>query len=105
MSIVMETLSTVEDQVVDAVTAVQEPVAEYVRRAAEYVASVLPEDLPEIPYADQLPSATELIEFQFAFAQRVLEVNHKFATALIDAAAPVLRETPKAKPAAAKKAA
>jgi hypothetical protein len=88
MSIVMETISTVEDQVVDAVKSIQEPVADYVRTVTEYIGSVVPSDLPSLPFADQVPTATEVIEQQFDFAKRLLEANHQLVTAIVTAAKP-----------------
>jgi hypothetical protein len=83
---------------------VQDPVVEAVRKVADYVAGVLPESRPTLPFADQLPTATELVETQFAFARRLLELQHGFAKAVVDAAAPAF-VVPVAKPKAAKKAA
>ena len=100
MSTVIETATTVEDQIVDAITSLQGPVAELVGKLAEYVAGVLPEDLPELPFGDQLPTASEVVENGYAFARRLLDTQHTFATELLRAAAPVLREQPKPAPVA-----
>ena len=100
MPTAMETLTSVEDQVVDVIKSVQDPVADAVRTVVEYIAGLLPDNVPELPFADQLPTATEIVESNFAFAQRLLDTQHQFAKAILAAAAPVLREQPKAKPAA-----
>ncbi len=100
MPTAIETITSVEDQVIDVMKSVQEPVTDIVSKLAEYVAGVLPDELPELPFADQVPTATDIVENNFAFAKRLLETQHQFAKALLKAAAPVLREQPKAKPAA-----
>jgi hypothetical protein len=84
---------------------VQDTVVEGVRRVAEFVGGVLPEDRPSLPFMDQLPSPAELVESQYSFAQKVLELNHSFAKALVDAASPIYGTSAPARPAPAKKAA
>ncbi len=99
MPSVIETITSVEDRVVDTLKSVQEPVVGAVSKVAEYAGGLLPDDRPDLPFVDQLPTLTELVESQYAFARRLLEVNHQFAKALVSAVAPVTGETPKAKPA------
>ena len=101
MTSTMEAVTSIEDQVLEAITSVQEPVVGLVGKVAEYVAGVLPDELPELPFAEQIPSLNEVVESNFAFAQRLLDANKDFANAILDAVAPLLRtEQPKAKPVA-----
>jgi hypothetical protein len=104
MPTVLDTITDVEDRVADYVATVQDPVVEAVRKVADYVAGVLPDTRPTLPFADQLPTATELVESQFAFARRMLELQHGFTKAVVAAAAPAFGPVAKPK-AAAKKAA
>jgi hypothetical protein len=94
MPTVIETVNDIEDRVVETLESAQEPVIDAVRRLADYVAGVLPEDRPSLPYIDQLPTPTELVESQFAFAQRLLDLQHQFAKAVLDAASPMMSAKP-----------
>jgi hypothetical protein len=103
MTTVLDTVTDVEDKVVEAVASAQEPVVDAVKKLADYVAGILPEDRPSLPFADQLPTASEVVETQFAFAKKMLDVQYKFAKALVEAAAPVVPATPVSKPRVATK--
>jgi len=99
MSAPTEKLTEIEDQVIDTLTQMQEPVLSSVRKAVELVEGVLPD--VTIPQADKLPSAKDLVDNQYAFATRLLKLNHDFALALLDAVKPLeLKVIPEAKPAA-----
>jgi hypothetical protein len=92
----MDTITQVEDQLVDTLKTAQEPTVDVVRRAAQYVADLLPENRPELPFADQLPAPAEVVENAFAFAQTLLDVNHQYAKALLDAVSPLIATAPAA---------
>jgi hypothetical protein len=102
----MDTITSYEDQILETITAGQEPVVEYVKKAVELVEGYLPEDRPSLPFADQLPSAAEIVDTQFAFAKRLLDAQHDFAKAIVNAVAPaapakkVVKSAPKAAAAA-----
>ena len=88
MSSATATLNKVEDQFLDVATRLQDPVVDGIRRAAEAVEGYVPElSLPAV--GDTLPTATELVENYFQFAQRVLDTRHRFAKSVLDATAPV----------------
>jgi hypothetical protein len=98
MSAPTEMLNEIEDQVIDTLTQMQEPVLSSVRKAVELVEGVIPD--VAIPQAEKLPSAKELVDSQYAFATRLLKLNHEFALALLDAIKPLeLKVLPEAKPA------
>ena len=61
-------LTKVEDSIVDTIKSVQEPVVGYVRQAVEFVDSRLPE-LPELPFADQLPQPGALVDNGYRLRQ------------------------------------
>jgi hypothetical protein len=92
----MDTITQVEDQIVDTLKSAQQPAVDAVRRAAEYVADLLPENRPEVPFAEQLPAPAELVENAYAFAQTLLDVNHQYAKALLDAVSPLIGSAPAA---------
>lgn len=61
-----------------------------VRRVSQTVARLLP-PLPRPPLADRLPAAKDLVDDSFARARRLLEKQHRFALALVEAVEPVTR--------------
>ena len=94
-----EKLTEIEDQVVETVSKLQEPVISSVRRAVELVEGVVP-DL-NVPRPQALPSAREIVDNQFDFVSRLLELNHQFVLAILEAVKPLeLKVVDEAKPAA-----
>ena len=105
MSTITDTLTTTQDQVLEAIEKIQEPIVDAVRTVVETVEGVLPEDRPTVPFADTLPDRGA-VESYFAFAQKVLDNQHELAKAILDAVSPLKPAAPKAaKPTVAKKAA
>lgn len=86
---VIDKLTQIQEQVLESIEQVQEPVVKAARSAAEAVEPRLPE-IPAVPFADKLPSADELITNQYDFVLKVLEQQKKFIEALIDAGRPVV---------------
>jgi len=93
MSTITDNLSTTQDQILEAIEKIQEPVVEAVRTVAEAVEGVLPEDRPSVPFADSLPEPKELVELYFGFAQKLLDNQQDFVKAIFDAVSP-LRPVP-----------
>jgi hypothetical protein len=88
MSVATEKLTEIQDQVLDFVARVQEPVVNGLRTAASKVEDRLPE--VTVPWlGDKLPTASELVDLRFAFGQRLLDNQKQFAGAVMDATAPV----------------
>lgn len=101
----MPTIDEIQTQVhelqskaLDYVKSVQAPVVEYVGKAADTAAGVLPEDKPEL-----LVRGLDAVAFQAGFAKTVLDTEVSFAKQLIDAVAKPF--TPAKKKTAAVKAA
>jgi hypothetical protein len=106
MSTITDTVTAAQDQVLDAIEKIQEPAVDAIRTVFETVEGALPDNRPTVPFAEYVPDAKELVELGFAFAQKVLDNQHDFAKAILEAVSPVLPAAPKAtKPASAKKAA
>jgi hypothetical protein len=102
----IDTLATAQDQVLEVIERIQEPAVDAVRTVVETIDGVLPEDRPDVPFADSLPHPKELVELSYSFAQKVLDNQQEFAKAIVDAFAPLLPAAPKAtKPTVAKKTA
>ncbi|MCU0267213.1 MAG: hypothetical protein MUF83_01065 [Acidimicrobiales bacterium] len=87
MSKLMESVTKIEDQVLEALESAQEPFVSATRKVAERVEPALPE--LTVSYVDRLPTFTEIVETQFAFAGKLLEQQKEFVLALLDAAKPV----------------
>jgi hypothetical protein len=75
-----------QDKALAYVQDVQGPVVEYVSKAAETVASRLPEDRPE--------ALVNALGFQVTFAKKVLDTQVSFAKSVIDAATKPVLPTP-----------
>jgi hypothetical protein len=110
MQSITDTFTTAQDQVLEVIERIQEPAVDAVRAIVETVEGVLPEDRPTVPYPNVVPDAKAVVELSFAFAQKVLDNQHDFAKAMLDAVTPLLPVAPvsapkSAKPASTKKAA
>jgi hypothetical protein len=90
-----EMISSLEDQVLETVKQGQEAVVKAVRTWADASKSLIP-DLPPLPFADQLPNTTEMVENAFAFADKLLASQREFVAAILDAAKPVYATADKA---------
>ena len=99
----LESISTVEDQVIDGIKQVQDVALKVTRSVVDTVAPYVPEF--DRPFADQLPKADQLVDNAFDFVSELLKVNRDFAHQVVDAVAPLTGEKtgpkaqPKAKPA------
>jgi hypothetical protein len=113
MPSVTDTLSGLQDQVLDLIKSVQEPTVDAVEKVVETVEGLLPEDRPAVPFADSLPNPTEAIDKAFNAAEQFVEGQHEFvkailanqrdyAKAIVDAISPLLPSKAPAKPVAAK---
>ena len=90
-----EMITSLEDQVLETVKQGQEAIVKAVRTWAEASRNLIP-DLPPLPFADQLPNMTELVENGFAFADKLIASQREFAAAILDAAKPVYGAADKA---------
>jgi len=88
MATATDTLVKVQDQILETLASIQKPVVDAVTKLADKAESVVPE-VPGVPGADRLPTVDELIVNQFAFAEKVLELQKDFTNELIKAVKPV----------------
>lgn len=84
-----EMITAVEEQIFEAVRQGQDAIVKAVQTWADAGKNLIP-DLPALPFADQLPNTVDLVESAFGFADRLLESQRSFATAVLAAAKPVL---------------
>ena len=90
-----EMISSLEDQVLETVKQGQEAIVKAVRTWADASKNLIP-DLPPLPFADQLPNVSELVENGFAFADKLIASQREFAAAILEAAKPVYGAADKA---------
>jgi hypothetical protein len=95
MATATDMFTSLEDQVLETVKQGQEAIVKAVRTWADASKNLIP-DLPPLPFADQLPNVTELVENGFAFADKLIASQREFASAILDAAKPVYGAADKA---------
>jgi hypothetical protein len=95
MATATEMFTGLEDQVLETVKQGQEAIVKAVRTWADASKNLIP-DLPPLPFADQLPNVSELVENSFAFADKLIASQREFVAALLDATKPVYGAADKA---------
>ena len=95
MASATEMIVSLEDQVLETVKQGQEAIVKAVRTWADASKNLIP-DLPPLPFADQLPNVSELVESGFAFADKLIASQREFANAILEAAKPVYSAADKA---------
>ena len=88
-------ITSLEDQVLETVKQGQEAIVKAVRTWADTSKNLIP-DLPPLPFADQLPATSEIVENVFAFADKLLASQREFAAAILEASKPVYGAADKA---------
>ena len=105
-----DSISSVQDQVLDLLKTVQEPTVDAVERVVETVEGFLPDDRPALPFVDSLPKPAESIDKAFGYAEQFVDGQHDFvkailanqrdfAKAIVSAISPLLPSAPAVKPA------
>jgi hypothetical protein len=100
---VLESVTTVQDQILDAVKAGQDAVLSVVDSVAGSAAPIT-EKLPAPPFADRLPNPVDVVDNYFSFVQKLLANQKDFALKLVESYNPV-KPAAKSGPKAATKAA
>ena len=91
-----------QGQVLDTIRKSQETVVEAIRSWADTIHALTPSlPVPNVPFTDKLPKASDLVANAYDFAEQLLATQRKFAEDVLKATAPVL--APNGGPAAAKK--
>src|SRR5437868_15515981 len=83
MASITETLSGLQDQILDLMKTVQEPAVDAVEKVVETVEGFLPEDRPAVPFADSLPNPAETIDKAFGIAEQYVDGQHDFVKAIL----------------------
>jgi hypothetical protein len=85
---VIEKLTDLQTQIVNYVSKVQEPVTKGVSTVVDFVAGRV-EEIPAVPFAEQIPTPKELIDNQYKFSKQLLDTQKALALAVAKAAAPL----------------
>ena len=113
MASITETVSGLQDKVLDLIKTVQEPTVDAVEKVVETVEGILPDERPTVPFADSLPSPVDAVDKAFAaveqlvdgqndFVKAIVANQHEFVKAILEALAPLLPAKTPAKPVVAK---
>jgi hypothetical protein len=94
MATATDMFTGLEEQVLETVKQGQEAIVKAVRTWADASKNLIP-DLPPLPFADQIPNTSEMVESAFAFVDKIMASQREFAAAILDAAKPVLGATDK----------
>ncbi len=101
---ILDSISTAEDQAIDGVKQAQDVALKVTKTLVDSVAGYVPDY--DLPFAERLPKATQVVDNLFDFLGELLKVNRTFAHQVIDALAPLAGEDkPAAKAEAPKPAA
>jgi len=88
MTLVLDKLTNVQDQVVDTISLVKDPVVKGITVVVGFVTDRVAE-IPALPFADQIPTPAEFVNNQYKFAKSVIDTNKEIALAAAKAAAPI----------------
>ena len=83
MQSITETLSGLQDQVIDIAKTVQEPTVDAVEKVVESIEGILPESRPTLPFADSLPNPVELIDTIYGYIDQLVDGQQKFVKAIV----------------------
>jgi hypothetical protein len=94
---VIERITEVQDKVLELYESAQKPAVEAVRKGVEALERYVPR-LPTDKLGEHLPTAREVVDNQFAFAEKLLRSSHEFVGSLLEAAEPVTDKVVKPAP-------
>ena len=84
-----QTLASAQEQTLKSIRETQQAVVEAVRTWADAVEKTVPA-VPAMPFAEELPSPTEIVHTSFEFAEQLLKAQREFAENVLAAASPVI---------------
>lgn len=93
MSTLLETTSSVQNQVLDALKSGEDAVLSAIQQVAGAVEPVLEpvaDRVRQAPFAEQIPPAKDVVDQWFSFAEKVLANQKQFALKLVDTFVPTV---------------
>ena len=91
MSIVLDKVTDVQDQIVGAFSLVKEPVTTGVTTVVDFVTEKIP-TVPALPFAEYVPTPVELVNNQYRFAKQVIDAQKDLYLSVAKAAAPLTNQ-------------
>ena len=91
MSIVLDKVTDVQDQIVGAFSLVKEPVTTGVSTVVDFVTEKIP-TVPALPFAEYVPTPVELVNNQYRFAKQVIDAQKDLYLSVAKAAAPLTNQ-------------
>ena len=88
MTVVIDRVSEAQDQFISTISNVKDPVSNAVATVVDYVVSNV-DEIPALPYAEQIPTPKEIIDNQVHFARELVTTNKSVALAVAKAAQPL----------------
>ncbi|MBK9178652.1 MAG: hypothetical protein IPM45_03575 [Acidimicrobiales bacterium] len=89
MTPLMQSMVNMEEELLDLLDRVEEPIVSVVGTVAEAVADYIPER-PAWPFLSELPTLTQLVDNGSSFAHKLVTHETEYAKALVKAMHPVL---------------
>lgn len=103
-----DVITRAQDSALTAIKQAEDTAVSAVAEWTERMAAMLPE-LPELPFANQVPQPREIVEINYTFLRRLLDTQKAYALGMLKALSPitdqVLPEPKKAPRATVKKSA
>lgn len=91
MSIVLDKVTDVQDQIVGAFSLVKEPVTSGVTTVVDFVTDKVP-TVPALPFAEYVPTPAEFVNNQYRFAKQVIDAQKDLYLSIAKAAAPLTNQ-------------
>ncbi len=84
---VLEKVSEIQDQVIELIDGVKEPVSKAIDTVVAFVVDRV--EVPALPFAEHVPTPREIIDNQSRFASKLVTTNKTVALSAAKAAAPL----------------
>lgn len=88
MTDVLDRVTEIQDQIVEAIAGTKAPVANAVSTIVDFVVENVP-TVPALPFAEQIPTPKDVIDNQAKFASKLVTTNKTVALAAAKAAQPL----------------
>ena len=88
MTVVLDKLTDVQEQIVGVLALVKEPVTNGVSTVVDFVSGYV-SNVPALPFAEQIPTPKEIINNQYKFAKSILDTQKDVALSVAKAASPL----------------
>ncbi len=88
MTEVLDRVTEIQEQIVEAIAGTKAPVANAVSTVVDFVVENVP-TVPALPFAEQIPTPKDIIDNQAKFAAKLVTTNKTVALAAAKAAQPL----------------